>query len=412
MNRILCSALIFCGFASASAGDWPQWLGPTRNNHVSTNETSLTKLSADLKPAWKIKIGEGFSSPIVASNKVIYFDENGEKEVVHLLDAATGKEIWQTPIASRFSDEWSAGPRSTPFVDGDRVYVQSCNGEFRCLNFADGKIIWSASFEKDFGVKFLGSNSEEGVASRRGNNGSGIVDGNAVIVPVGSTNHATLVCFDKLTGKVLWKSGTDETAYSSPQVAILGGVKQVILLTADTLMSADRESGKQLWTIPVKTFAKRHAATPVIFADNVIVNSVTIGLVCEKISKEGENFKITELWANKNLKINVSTPVRIGDFLYSQGPNKTFICVDAKTGELKWTQPGFGRENSSTIALGDKLLVLTDDGQLVLMAATAEKYNELGRVQVCGKNWNFPAFADGKIYVRDAHELACYNLLQ
>ena len=411
MNRLLSCVLFLHCFSNASAGDWPQWLGPSRNNHVSTNETNLTKLSPDLKPVWKIKIGEGFSSPIVAANKVIYFDENGEKEVVHLLDAATGKEIWQTPIASRYSDEWNSGPRSTPFVDGDRVYVQSCNGEFRCLNIADGKIIWGASFEKDFGVKFLGSQSEEGVSSRRGNNGSGIVDGNAVIVPVGSTNNATLVCFDKLNGKVLWKSGSDETAYSSPQVATLGGVKQVILLTADTLMSVDRESGKQLWSIPFKTFAKRHAATPVIFADNVIVNSVTVGLVCEKISKEGEIFKATELWANKNLKINISTPARIGDFLYSQGPNKTFACVDAKTGELKWKQPGFGRENSSTMVLGDKLLVLTDEGELVLMAATAEKYNELGRVQACGKNWNFPAYADGKIYVRDAHDLACYNLL-
>ena len=392
------------------AGDWPQWLGPTRNNHVAKDEKTLAKLPADLKPVWKNKIGGGFSSPIVAKNKVIYFDENGEMEVAHQLDARTGKEIWQTPIASRFSDEWGAGPRSTPFVDGDRVYVQSCSGEFRCLNFADGKIFWAASFEKDFGVKFLGSKSEEGVASRRGNNGSGVIDGNAVLVPVGGTNGATLVCFDKVTGKVLWKSGNDEAAYSSPQVATIGGVKQVLLLTADRLMAADRESGKQLWTIPFKTFAKRHAATPVLSGDNVFVNSTTIGLVCEKISREGENFRATELWANKNLRINVSTPARIGDFLYSQGPNKTFVCVDAKTGELKWTQPGFGEQNSSTIALNDKLLVLTDGGELVLITATAEKYIALGRVQVCGKNWNFPAYSDGKIYVRDAHELSCYDL--
>ena len=410
MNRILFSALFLQGFLNASAGDWPQWLGPTRNNHVAKDEKNLNKLPSNLQPVWKIKIGEGFSSPIVARNKVIYFDENGEKEVVHLLDAATGKEIWQTPIASRFSDEWSAGPRSTPFVDGDRVYVQSCNGEFRCLNFADGKIIWSASFEKDFGVKFLGSKSEEGVASRRGNNGSGIVDGNAVIVPVGSTNHATLVCFEKLNGKVLWKSGSDETAYSSLQIATISGVKQVILLTADRLMGADRESGKQLWTIPFKTFAKRHAATPVIYADNVIVNSVTIGLVCETISRDGENFKTTELWANKNLKINLSTPARIGDFLYSQGPTRNFVCVDAKTGAIKWEQPGFGKQNSATMAVGDTLLVLTDDGELLLISANPEKYTELGRGQVCGKNWNFPAYSDGKIYVRDTHELSCYDL--
>ncbi|MEO6036455.1 MAG: PQQ-binding-like beta-propeller repeat protein [Verrucomicrobiota bacterium] len=392
------------------AGDWPQWLGPTRNNHVATDEKPLTKLPPNLSPVWKIKIGGGFSSPIVANNKVIFCDENGTMEVAHQLDASTGKEIWQTPIASRFSDEWGAGPRSTPFIDGDRVYVQSCSGEFRCLNSADGKIIWGTSFEKDFSVKFLGSKSEEGVASRRGNNGSGLIDGDAVLVPVGGTNNSTLVCFDKLTGKVLWKTGTDEAAYSSPQIATIAGVKQALLLTADRLMAANRETGKELWTIPFKTFAKRHAATPVISGDDVVVNSTTIGLACERISKEGDTFKATEVWSNKNLKINLSTPVRVDDFLYSQGQNKSFVCVNAKTGELKWTQPGFGEQNSSTISMADKLLVLTDGGELILIQAGAEKYTELGRAQVCGKNWNFPAYADGRFYVRDAHELACYNL--
>ncbi len=410
MERLFIIALVFTGIFSARAGDWPQWLGPTRNNHAAGDEKIPNKLSPDLKPVWKIKIGEGFSSPVIANSKVIYFDENGEKEVVHQLDAKTGKEIWQAPIASRYSDEWSAGPRSTPFVDGDRVYVQSCNGEFRCLNLADGKILWGASFEKDFGVKFLGSKANEGVAARRGNNGSGLADENAVIVPVGSTNGATLVCFDKLSGKVLWKSGDDQAAYSSLQVATLAGRKQVIAFTADALLGVDRQNGKSLWRVALKTMAKRHAATPVIFGDQVIVNSHTIGLVCVKVSKREEQFDAASAWANKSLKINVSTPVLVGDFLYGQGPAKNFICASAKTGELKWAQPGFGRENSSTICIGDKLLALTDDGELVLISATPEKYIELGRAQVCGKNWNFPACADGKIYVRDSHELACYDL--
>jgi outer membrane protein assembly factor BamB len=247
------------------------------------------------------------------------------------------------------------------------------------------------------------------VASRRGNNGSGIVDGNAVIVPVGSANGATLVCFDKLTGKVLWKSGNDEAAYSSLQIAIFSGVKQVIAFTADALMGVDRKNGKQLWRIPLKTAAKRHAATPVIFGENVAVNSHTFGLLCFNISKQQNQFEATEIWANKNLKINLATPVLVGDFLYSHGPNKNFVCVDAKTGELKWDQPGFGEQNSSTLAFGDKLLVLTDFGELVLLAANPEKYSELGRAQVCGKNRNFPACANGRLYVRDSRELACYD---
>jgi outer membrane protein assembly factor BamB len=402
--------VLFSTTLFATASDWPQWLGPTRNAHVGANEKTLTNLSSESKIIWKIKIGGGFSSPIVVGDKVVFFDENGEKEIVHQLDAKTGKEIWQTPIAKVYSDEWGAGPRSTPFINSNRVYAQSCNGEFRCLNFADGTILWGTSFEKDFGVKFLGSKANEGTASRRGNNGSGILDGDSVVVPVGCTNGASLVCFDKRSGKILWKSGTDEAAYSSLQIATLAGVKQVIAFMADALMSVDFQNGKQLWRIPLKTNAKRHAATPVIFGDSVIVNSHTIGLVCEKISRDGDRLNAEQLWANRNLKINLSTPVLVGNFLYSQGPDKNFVCVDAKTGALKWEQPGFGKQNSSTIALGDKLLVLMDDGQLVLISANSEKYSELGRAQVCGKNWNFPAYSNGKLYIRDTHELICYDL--
>jgi len=196
------------------AGDWPQWHGPSRDCRIPDGEPLPASLPGDLKAVWKTPVGSGFSSPVVAGGRLVYLDENGKEEVAHLLDAATGKEIWKVPFADRFEDEWGAGPRSTPFVDGDRVYAQSCSGEFRCFALADGKVIWGTSFQKDFGVKFLGSKASSGTATRRGNNGSGIVDGGAVIVPVGSTEGATLVAFDKLTGKILWKSGDDEAAYS------------------------------------------------------------------------------------------------------------------------------------------------------------------------------------------------------
>jgi outer membrane protein assembly factor BamB len=391
--------------------DWPHWLGPTRNCRAGMFERSPPRLPAELKPLWRLPIGGGFSSPVVATDKLVYFDENGTNEIAHLLDAKTGKELWQTSIAGRYADEWSAGPRSTPFIDGDCVYAQSCNGEFRCLNLADGKIIWSTSFEKDWGVKFLGSKANEGTAARRGNNGSGLADGDAVIVPVGSTNGAALVCFNKFNGKVIWKAGEDEAAYSSPQVATLAGTKQVVYLSADALMGVERANGKILWRVPLKTNAKRHAATPVVFGDNVVVNSHTFGLLCFKISKTNDGFKAEQAWANHEMKINLATPVFVDGFLYSHGPSKNFVCVDSKTGELKWQQPGFGKDNSSTIAVGKNLLVLTDDGQLFLLEANPVKYVELGRAQVCGKNWNFPAYANGKLYVRDARELMSYDLL-
>jgi outer membrane protein assembly factor BamB len=401
-------------FLQAKAGDWPQWRGPNRTGHASANATELSSLPKELKAVWKLSIGGGFSSPVIAGGKLAYLDEKDGQEVAHLLDAATGKEIRSVPYAEAFRDEWGTGPRSTPILDGDRLYAQSCKGEFRCLNLADGKVLWRTSFEKDWGVKFLGGTANEGTASRRGNNGSGVIEGDRIILPVGSESGASLVCFDKLTGKVLWKTGHDEAAYSSFMVATLAGVKQVVAFTADALLGANLDDGKILWRVALRSDAKRHAVTPVVFGDTVIVSSWTFGQVALRISKEGDGLKAAQAWANKSSKINLSSPVLIGHCLYSQGPGRDYVGIDATTGKVCWSQPGFTaqarREYSSTIAAGEKLLVLAETGTLVLLRANPEKYIELGRAQVCGNTWCHPAFADGKLYVRDGRSLACFDL--
>jgi outer membrane protein assembly factor BamB len=404
-------AILLCTAELSFAGDWPQWLGPNRDCHAAAGSVEIDRLPASPKVIWRKPIGGGFSSPVVAQGKLVYFDEDGTNEVAHAVDALTGKEIWRAAIGPVYRDEWSAGPRSTPIIDGGRVYVQSCRGEFRCMDFASGKVQWGFSFERDYGLKFFGSRAREGTAARRGNNGTGIVDGDAVIVPVGSPDNATLVCFDKKNGEVIWHVGTDEAAYSSVMVADIAGVRQVILLDADALIGVARKDGKLLWRIPLHTDAKRHAATPVIFGDTIIVNSHTIGLVAIRVKKTGAGVEAVRAWSNPALTINLSTPVRVDGYLYSQGPSKNFICADAHTGALKWEAPGFGKENSSTISVGKNLFALTDSGELVLVAADRSKYKELGRQQVCGKNWNFPAYADGKLYVRDSRELMCLGLI-
>jgi outer membrane protein assembly factor BamB len=169
--------------------------------------------------------------------------------------------------------------------------------------------------------------------------------------------------------------------------------------------------------VPFRTGAKRHACTPVLSGDTVTVTSQSIGLVCTKITREGDGFAATQLWVNKPLNVNLSTPVLVDGHFYTYGPIRTkdYVCVDAQSGATKWTASGFGvgkdqTDYASTIAVGKNLLVLTYDGQLVLIAADPAKYTELGRVQVCGKTWSYPAFADGKFYVRDGRELQCFDL--
>ena len=126
---------------SASSSDWPQWRGPTRTGHASAEAPAVASLPAELNPVWKISVGGGFSSPIVAGDQLIYLDELDGREFAHALEARTGKELWRVAYAKASQDEFGPGPRSTPIIDGKRLYVQACNGEFRCLNLADRKSV-------------------------------------------------------------------------------------------------------------------------------------------------------------------------------------------------------------------------------------------------------------------------------
>ncbi len=411
---------LFAAFATftAAASDWPQWRGPQRDGHAGS-AIKLDTLPKEAKMLWSVPVGVGQSSPIIAGNRVIYLDDQGGQETAHCLDLATGKELWRAPFdaTESWGNAYGAGPRCTPVADGDRVYVQSCRGEFRCLALADGKTIWRTSFEKDWGASWFGNagnnapEAKETASRRHGNNGSAVIDGDSIFVPVGSPEKGTLVAFDKKTGKVLWTAGTDNTAYSSVMVATVAGVRQAVHLTADALMGVDVKDGKILWRTPVKSGAKRHVLTPVIADDSITISSSSVGLTKFKVTKDSGGFKVGTAWKNDTIKVTLATPVLVGRHLYGLGTGaKTdFICVDFETGEVKWRQPGFG-DYAAIIALGDKLLVQDMTGTMLMLRASPEKFEELSRVQVCGNTWSHPALADGKLLQRDKTKLFALEL--
>jgi outer membrane protein assembly factor BamB len=403
--RIVLGAFFVLAFA-IHAADWPQWRGPRRDGHMADESTTLTRLPSAPKVAWRTKAGEGLASPVVAQNFVFAFDTQDGKETLRCLRAENGTEVWRTPIDEPFKDaQGPTGPRCTPVVDSDLVFVQSCRGSLQCLSVSDGKKIWGTSFTKDFGAIFTGEKGNAQGAARHGNNGSPLIDGNFLYAQVGASN-ASVVCFEKRTGNVVWKSQDDVAGYAAPVIAELAGTRQVVSFTADGVIGLDAKTGRLLWRFPVKTAYSRHATTPVIHGNKVIVSSHQVGLMALEISRDGQGQKVEQKWLSKEAALNFASPVLVGRHLFGLGPRKNVVCVDAETGRLAWSKDGWWTTSADKayggfIAVGENILALTDTGTLVLFAADPKGARELGQAQVCGANWCNPALANGRLYLRD-----------
>jgi len=402
---------------SLPAADWPQWRGPARTGEVPASEKVPATLPGEPKVLWRVPVGDGFASPVVSGGRVFHLDNQDAQETAYALDAATGKELWRATIFSSHQDGFGIGPRCTPVADGIRLFVQSAKGEFQCLDAATGKVIWRKNFADDFGAIYIGEKGTAAGASRHGASGSPIIDGENIIVQVGSANGASIVAFKKATGDVVWKAENDQTAYAAPIIATVAGVRQFISFTAEALIALDPATGKLLWRVPAVTRLGRNVTTPNVWKDLVVVASHQLGLVATRVAKDGAGLTPSEAWVNKKMLINFSSPVVVGDHLYSLGSAKNLVCIDLATGELAWEKTGFaqtdpGRAEAAFLVMGKNILVLNDAGELVLFAADPKEYREISRTQAAGKTWCNPAYADGRLYLRDNRELLCLDLLK
>lgn len=334
-------------------------------------------------------------------------DAEDGREVVRAFRAEDGEVLWSADLDAVFGDQQGPeGPRNTAVVDAERVYAVSCRGELKCLSLDDGKLLWRVNFVDDLGAEFIGEKGKAEGAVRHGNDGSPLVDGPHLIVSAGGANGHSVVCFDKLNGKVIWHAQNDVAGYGSPVVADIAGVKQVVVFTAEGTIGLRRDNGELLWRVPMETAFGRHVMNPVIHDDVVVVGSHTAGLTGIKITRTGDAFSAENAWVNKDAAPNFSHPVANGRFLFGLGPDKQVVCVDMETGELHWSHSGniitsASKAYSGFINAQGNILQLTDAGELILFRASPGQYEQLGRVQVAGVNWCSPALSDGVLYLRD-----------
>jgi hypothetical protein len=424
MNRIAWSKLWICAAlplwaASLSASQWPQWRGPYRTGHAPEDDILIHALPSEPKVVWKIKAGPGLASPVLNEDLVIQFEAEAGKETLHALDRKNGNLLWSAPIDKTFHDNQGPdGPRCTPVMDGDRVYAVSCRGYLQCVSLKDGKKLWGTNYS-DMGAVFIGEKGNAPGASRHGNNGTPLVSGERLYACVGGMQGAGVVCFEKLTGRVIWKSQDDQAGFAPPMLIPLAGKDQLVCFTAEGLIGLNPQRGDLWWRVPVKTAYSRHVVTPVWHDDVVVISSHQAGLIGTRVSAQSDSFKAEQAWVSKGSAMNFSSPVSEGDYLYGLGPRKNFICVQISTGKEIWSREGYiqtsaDRAYAGFLIIGKNVLCLTDGGMLVMFEAIPKAFVEHGAVQVCGANWCNPAYADGLLFLRDGNrkdgKLMCLDL--
>lgn len=400
--------------APAKPGDWPQFRGPDRDD--ISKETGLLKKwpSAGPKLLWTFtEAGLGYSGFSTSAGTLYTMGANDDgEEFLLALDAVTGKEKWRTTVGARYANKWGDGPRSTPTVDGDRVYALGAKGDLICASTKDGKEIWKTSLVTDHGGKLQNWGFCESV----------LVKGDRVVCTPGGPK-GTMLALDKMTGKTLWQTAdwTDDCQYASIVPVAHNGAGQLIQLTQKSLAGVDFKDGKVLWKAP---FPGTVAVIPTpIFKDGEVYVAAGYNVGCMKIAVGAGN-SVTPVYQNQNMINHHGGVILVGDYLYghSYGKSDGWTCQDWKTGEIVWQEKKLGK---GAVTCADGMLYLLEESNgtkpasVALIEPSPSGWNEKGRFTLepqttqrakDGRIWVHPVISHGKLYLRDQEIVYCFDV--
>lgn len=393
---------------SDGASDWPQLLGPKRNG-ISAETGLLDRIPQDgPKELWRVPGGVGMSGLALRGDRAVTLIQKAKQQWLIALDAKSGKTLWESPLAPEYQNPMGNGPRATPTIAGDLVFAFTGEGILSAHRFADGKQLWSHHVVKELG----GKEAEYGMAS------SPLVVGEQVIVTAGAPK-GTLVAFEAKSGKQLWTAGSDPAGYSSPALLNVGGRSQLVAFTGSSALGVDPAKGTVLWRYPFQTNYECNIATPLEIKGQLFLSAgENHGSVLLDLKPDGDKFTLREVWDSFGpksvLRNEWQTSMLLDGHLYGMdnvggaGPITHLTCIDAATGDRKWQQARFGKGN--LIAADGKLWITTMTGELVLVRATPERYEELGRATILGSTRQAPALSNGRLFLRDDKEIVCLNV--
>lgn len=388
--------------------DSPYFRGINHNGSTPFAPEDTQWVSTSLEKLWQHPLGGGHAGMAVVGNTVFTLEQRGSDECIVAYDTRSGKPRWshQYPAAFTHSEPMGGnGPRTTPVVEKGLVYTLGAQGHLYCLDALDGKPKWKTNIIEDANAK----NLEWGMS------GSPLIMGDTVIVNPGvdldrKTSKA-VIAYDRLTGKQLWASGSDQAGYSSPMQAVIAGVNQLLLFDASGLKGLDPKNGSMLWQYPWKTSFDMNCAQPILVGhDQLFISSeVANGGAMLKISQSKGTWSVVEIWKNHYLGIKFSNAVHHDGYLYGLS-NGYLTCMRIQNGERLWkARQNYG--NGQMLLAGRVLVITTEHGEVALVEAVPSKFKELKKVSVfSGRTWNVPAIARGRLYLRNHQEIACLRL--
>jgi outer membrane protein assembly factor BamB len=442
---ILVLCLFFLGAADFAAGqekrtvetDWPKWRGP-RGDGTWQGPELPDKLATKLPVQWQAQIGGGYAGVIIADGRCLVFDKVGapkgktpakqdsgsdaeknaqqELERLHCFDALTGATRWTHQYEQAYGDlDYGNGPRATPTVHGDRVYVLGALGKLYCLNLDSGKPIWSKDLVKDFN----GRPPMWGYAASPMVYESNDSDKKDVLIVVGGgANGFGVLALDLDTGQLQWNSLNDEAGYSWPVVARRKSGDQLVYWSPTHIRGLAAKTGKPLWEIPYKITYGVAIATPIVHNDVALVCGYWAGSRAIKLTDDPSNTKL--LWQeNKFLRGLMSQPLYRDGLVYLLDKQYGLTCFEFATGKKLWDDknqvtPRARNPQASLVWAGDddRILALNSEGELVMGKCNKSGFTELSRSKIIGPTWAHPAYSGNRVYARDDSQVVCVKLVE
>jgi len=400
--------LVLSAAAVASAADWPQWRGPRRDGSIPGWDAPAV-WPKTLKSLWKVEVGEGHSSPVVAGDRVFLLSRQGENEVVRGLSLADGKELWSHAYPAPFTmSPWAKshgkGPKSTSLIADGRLVTLGIAGMLSCFDIRTGKLVWQHDSAKQYATK-----SEVWYGDAM----SPVADRGLAIAHVGAYDRGALTAFELASGRIRWRWAGDGPGYASPIVVELAGTRQVITQSLKACIGVSAADGALLWSIPFTTEYDQNIVTPVVAGPLVIFSGTGKGTTAYRLNREAGRMTPRQVWHNEDVSFYMSSPVLVGSRLVGlvRDQKGQFICLDGASGKKLWTSDGRQGDYAVLLSAGNTVLAQTTRGELLVFKADVERFETLAAYKLSDQpTWAQPAVVGRKILVKDASSLALWTL--